>query len=423
MFFKAVTETYADGCELVGMCDTNPGRMRVYKKKLPEGYADVPTYDAADFEKMIRETKPDVVIVTTMDRFHDVYIVKAMELGCDVISEKPLTISAEKCQRIVDTVKKTGKNVRVTFNYRYSPVRSQVKELLMSGVVGEVLSVEFNWVLNISHGADYYRRWHRNKQNSGGLMVHKATHHFDLVNWWLGSRPTEVAAFGGRKFYGPWTAEKYGLQDRGERCHTCPVSGRCKFFLNLAASKDWTELYVEQEKYDGYIRDKCVFSDEIDIEDSMNLAVRYKSGVLMSYALNTFLPWEGYVVNFNGSEGRLEHRAVESVYVSGDGTVPGETVKKETHLRVCPHFDKFYEVPIKQSKGGHGGGDAPLLEDIFSANPPDDPLKRSASFAEGAWSILAGVAANISMEKGEIVRLDSLVQGLPEPRYPSNKTR
>ena len=83
----------------------------------------------------------------------------------------------------------------MTFNYRYSPPRTQIKELLDAGVIGEVLSVDFHWLLNTHHGADYYRRWHRNKaQFSGGLMVHKATHHFDLVNWWLSAVPVEVFA-------------------------------------------------------------------------------------------------------------------------------------------------------------------------------------------------------------------------------------
>ena len=83
---------------------------------------------------MIAETKPDVVIVTTVDGFHHDYIVRAMELGCDVITEKPMTIDDEKCRQILDATKRTGRKCRVTFNYRYSPPRTQVKDLLMSGV-------------------------------------------------------------------------------------------------------------------------------------------------------------------------------------------------------------------------------------------------------------------------------------------------
>ena len=102
----------------------------------------------------------------------------------------------------------TGRRVRVTFNYRYSPPRTQIKDILMSGAIGDVLSVDFHWLLNTHHGADYFRRWHREKKNSGGLMVHKATHHFDLVNWWLGAMPVQVMATGKREFYTPTMARR-----------------------------------------------------------------------------------------------------------------------------------------------------------------------------------------------------------------------
>ena len=107
----------------------------------------------------------------------------------------------------------------MAFNYRYAPPRSQVKELLMSGVIGKVLSSSFQWLLDTRHGADYFRRWHSQKKNSGGLMVHKATHHFDLMNWWLSSTPTSVYARGQRAFYNRQGAKRYGLEDHGERCN------------------------------------------------------------------------------------------------------------------------------------------------------------------------------------------------------------
>jgi len=422
MFTKAVTETYRDTSELVGICDNNPGRLELRKSELQEsGYGAVPTYGSDEFDKMVAEQEPDTVIVTTKDCFHDVYIVRALELGCDAITEKPMTITAEKCQRIVNAVNKTGKNVRVTFNYRYSPVRSQVKELLMEGVVGKILSVDFHWLLNTRHGADYYRRWHRNKENSGGLLVHKATHHFDLVNWWTSTTPKTVYAMGKREFYRPETAERLGLHNRGDRCHTCAEAEKCKFYLSLKDNPRLKAMYLDQEKYDGYFRDRCVFGDRIDIEDSMNLVVGYANNMIMSYSLNSFCPWEGYVISFNGNKGRLEHRMVETVYISGDGSVPGEVIEKGTHIHVFPHFGDPYSVPIREAKGGHGGGDSPLLDDIFAENPPEDPLKRAATYVEGAWSILTGVAANVSMATGDVVRADKLVTGLPAPNFTEMK--
>jgi predicted dehydrogenase len=339
-----------------------------------------------------------------------------------VITEKPMTTDADKCQKIIDTQKRTGKTCKVTFNYRYSPVRTQVKDLLMSGIIGEVHSVDFHWLLDIHHGADYYRRWHRNKFNSGGLMVHKATHHFDLMNWWLSSIPARVFASGSRTFYTPQTAERYGLTQRAERCLDCPESARCPFYLDLRAKTGLKETYLDHEHYDGYFRDQCVFSAAIDIEDSMNLVVNYQNGVHMSYSLNTFMPWEGYEIAFNGSKGRLEHKCMETIYISGDGSVPGALRSDGTTIRIYPHFSPAYEVPIWEAKGGHGGGDVLMLRDIFEPAPDSDPYLRAADQRSGAYSILTGIAANISMASGQAVNVADLVSKIGEPFYPAMPT-
>jgi predicted dehydrogenase len=285
----------------------------------------------------------------------------------------------------------------------------------MSGVIGDVQSVDFHWLLDIHHGADYFRRWHRNKSNSGGLMVHKATHHFDLVNWWLSTVPKSVFASGSRKFYTPQTAERYGLHRRSERCLDCPEAGRCPFYLDLRSISGLKDLYLRNESYDGYFRDQCVFSDRIDIEDSMNLVVNYESGTSMSYSLNAFMPWEGYIVAFNGSRGRLEHKCMETVYISGDGSVPGALQSDGTTIRVYPHFEAAFEVPVWGAEGGHGGGDALMLKDIFQPEAAADKYLRAADQRAGAYSILTGIAANRSLASGQLVQVSDLVQRVGSP--------
>src|SRR5213078_883482 len=133
-----------------------------------------------------------------------------------------MTIDAESCRAILEAVERTGRRLRVAFNYRYSPSRTAVKGLLQEGIIGRVKAVHFEWLLDTIHGADYFRRWHRDKRNSGGLMVHKATHHFDLVNWWLGAVPVSVFATGKREFYTPTMARRMGLSGAHERCLNCP---------------------------------------------------------------------------------------------------------------------------------------------------------------------------------------------------------
>ncbi|MGC9468499.1 MAG: Gfo/Idh/MocA family oxidoreductase [Anaerolineae bacterium] len=421
MYFNAVLHRYSDSSEMVGVCDINEGRVQLAVEEAAAAGVDVKGYPAHKFDQMIEETKPDTVIVTTKDCYHDAYIVRGMELGCDVITEKPMTTDAEKCQRIIDAQRETGKTCRVTFNYRYSPPRTQMKALLMSGVIGDILSVDFHWLLDIRHGADYFRRWHRNKENSGGLMVHKATHHFDLVNWWLSTVPESVFAQGQRRFYTPETADRYGLTHRTERCLTCPEEA-CRFRLDMKTIESLKRLYLDNEVYDGYFRDRCVFSELIDIEDTMNVLVAYANGVKMSYSLNTFMPWEGYVVTMNGAKGRLEHKTVETSYINADGTVPGQTLKRGTYIRIIPHFGPAYDVDVWTSAGGHGGGDRRILDDLFSAEPPEDPYLRAADQRAGAYSILTGVAANRSMATGELVHIDDLVHAIGVPDYPPMPT-
>ncbi len=415
---RAIEGDYRDTSELVGLCDLNFGRVELARQRSAEtGGAVPPGYAHTDFEKMIGETKPDIVIVTTKDATHDDYIVRALEAGCDVITEKPMTTTAEKVTRVQEAVERTGRSVRVAFNYRYSPARSQVKQLLMEGAIGDLLSVDFHWLLNTHHGADYFRRWHGEKKNSGGLMVHKATHHFDLVNWWLGSNPVEVSAFGKREFYTPEMARRLGLESHHERCHTCPEGDKCSFRLDLAANAGLKALYLDQEKYDGYFRDQCVFNPRIDIEDTMNVMVRYENNVTMSYSLNAFNSWEGYQIAFNGTQGRIEHQIVEQIYVNGTDAVQGGISRGGISTRVIPLRGAATDIEPWVSSGGHGGGDKVLLDDLFLANPPVDPLGRASDERGGAASVLVGAAANHCFAHGGSVRLDDIAPGWRRPEY------
>lgn len=420
MYRDAVLKNYAGHSRMVGFCDVNEGRLKLAQRKAREvNGVDVPIFKATEFDRMIRETKPDVVIVTTKDSTHDHYIIRAMELGCDVMVEKPMTTDEKKCRAILKAKQRTGRNLIVTFNYRYSPPRTQVKDLLMSGIIGDVLSVDFHWLLDTFHGADYFRRWHGNKANSGGLMIHKASHHFDLVNWWLSAVPVTVQANGKREFYTPQMAKRLGLQSHHERCHTCPEGDKCTFRLDMAGNGRLKELYLDQEKYDGYFRDRCVFRPEIDIEDTMNVVVKYDTGATLSYSLNAFNAWEGYTIAFNGTKGRLEHGAQEKISVSGDGSVPGALKSDGTYIKIFPLRAPAYSVPLWTGEGAHGGGDKVMLDDLFLPVKPADKYQRAADQRGGAASILTGVAANHSIRTGETVRIADLAPGLTRPDYPA----
>jgi len=410
-FYGAIVRDFRETCKLVAFCDLNQTRMDYANRLLEERYdhPKINTYVHTDFERMIEVEKPDTVVVTTVDRTHHTYIIKALELGCDVITEKPMTVDAEKCQAIIAATKRTGKEVRVAFNYRYAPHNTKIRELIMNDVIGQVNSVHFEWALDTQHGADYFRRWHRDKRNSGGLLVHKSTHHFDLVNFWLDTKPETVYATGGLRFYGRENAEARGVTQFYQRAYGSEYAKNDPFAIHLEENEHLKAMYLDAEKEDGYQRDQSVFGDGINIEDTLGVLVTYKNKAILNYSLNAYLPWEGYMVSFNGTKGRIEVRIREQSYINSGGRKDDEGRVKEKSIIVMPMFGKPYEVEVIEGKGGHGGGDPILLQDIFGT-PVKDEFNRAASHVDGAMSILTGIAGNISLNTGQAVKVDELIK-------------
>lgn len=202
-----------------------------------------------------------------------------------------MTVDAARCARILDTVRDTENSLTVAFNYRFNPVHEKVRALLAEGAIGEVLSVHFEWLLDVRHGADYFRRWHRDKDRSGGLMVHKSGHHFDLVNWWLADEPQEVFGYGRLGFYGPEAGRRHGLRRDYDRAHGAAPTADDPFALDLTADDTLRALYLDAEPDDGYVRDRNVFDGPVTIEDDMAVLVRYARGATMTYHLTAYSPW------------------------------------------------------------------------------------------------------------------------------------
>lgn len=410
-FYGAMVKNYRETSELVAFCDINQKRMDYANTLLQKKYEHprIPSYKANDFKAMIETEQPDIVIVTSIDRTHHEYIIKALELGCDVITEKPMTVDQEKTQNIIDAINRTGNEVRVTFNYRYAPHNTKVRELLRDGVIGDVYSVNFEWALDTQHGADYFRRWHRDKRNSGGLLVHKSTHHFDLVNFWLGTTPETVYAVGDLRFYGRENAEQRGETNFYQRAHGNENAKDDPFAIQLEENEHLKSMYLDAEKEDGYQRDQSVFGDGISIEDTLGVMVTYKNKAILNYSLNAYLPWEGFIVSFNGSKGRLEVQVREQSYINSGGEKSDEGKLKEKSILVLPMFGEPYEVEVVEKEGGHGGGDPILLEDLFGI-PSEDEFNRSATHFDGATSILTGIAGNISLKTGLPVKVNELIK-------------
>jgi predicted dehydrogenase len=408
---ESVLSNYGDLIEFVGLCDINPGRVQYARERMK---LNCPTF--TDLEEMLRVVKPDIVIVTTMDSEHNKQIVKALEMGVDVITEKPMTTDEVKCKEILDAEKRTGRKVIVAFNYRHGPHPTKIKELLMNERIGKITSVDFNWYLNVYHGADYFRRWHGIKKCSGSLWVHKATHHFDLLNWWLDSDPVEVSAYG--------KLEHYGKSNpfRGPRCMKCDHKDKCKFYWDITKDETMMKLYVANEKYDGYIRDNCVFRDDIDIYDKMSAQVIYANGVTVNYSLTTYSPYEGWRISFNGMNGKMDSwldipyqpTGFENISQQERHEIEMKSEKEEKpvgygEIIVGDNFKKDVEsIKVPKYAGGHGGGDIRMHDRIFRHPGFMDTFHHMAGTRDGAMSLLIGVAARKSIAEKRPVRISEL---------------
>ena len=419
-FLRGIVGPHRRHAALLAIGDTNQGRVDHFRTIAAQG-GDAPpvAFHPDDLERIVRDHAIGRVIVATPDATHASLVARALRAGTDVIVEKPLTTDVEGCRTIADAVAETGHGVTATFNYRYSPRNAALREVITSGRIGEVTSIHFEWLLDTVHGADYFRRWHRYKSESGGLLVHKASHHFDLVNWWLADTPNRVYARGGLRFYGAENAARRGLGERPARGSVGPSTDD-PFVLDMRTVSGLDELYLQNERYDGYMRDLDVFSPGSTIEDNLSVLVDYARGSTLTYSLNAHSPWEGYTVSVNGTEGRAELSVVERAAVTGPAVVDPsysdirsatpERVEGE-RLVVQRHWYEAEVIPIADGDGDHGGGDDRMLQDLLKPDPPADPLGRRADMQDGIRAVAVGIAGNMSLATGLPISLPAL--GLP----------
>lgn len=406
---KGIIDRCQGHSELVALYDINGKRMEGFCALINK---QIPSY--TDFEKMLRETKPTVLLICTPDYTHPDLVDMGFAAGLDIVTEKPMGMSRDAIHRILAAEKKYNKKITVGFNYRFIPYPTAVRQVMMEKPVGEIKHVSAQYYLDYVHAREYFHRWHAQLKYSGGLLVHKATHHFDILNWYIDDEPTEVFAFG--------SLQKYGAKGpyRGERCSTCPHAGECPEVLketledadlNPGSDGDiFKKLYFDAEHEDGYFRDQCVFGNHVDIYDSMNVLVKYRNGAQMSYALNAFAPWQGYRYTFTGTKGVVEVSCIDTApSFMADGTPAPEDFKKRNTIQIVTGTNRkditLNEIQIDKVDAPHGGGDYAMFEQIFGAGGAD-PLGRIAGSRAGAASAMIGIGADESIISGMPVKLE-----------------
>ena len=414
-FGKFLNDEYADKIEFVGLCDINPGRVAYAKKHIG---VNCPTY--TNFDKMLEEVDLDLLMVTTVDATHHEFIIKGLDKGIDVVTEKPMTTDENKCQSIIDAQRRSKGKLIMAFNYRYGKVFTKLKEIIESKEIGALVSIDLNWYLNTYHGASYFRRWHGLREKSGTLLLHKSAHHFDLLNWFIGSDPVEVHAYG--------DLEKYGNNNAftGANCRSCTHKNNCDFYWDITENETYMNLYVENEKYDGYIRDNCLWRKEIDIFDKMTVQIKYANNVQVSYSLTTYSPFEGFRFAFNGENGRLETQEGipwRDAVQEDQSKIHDKEMDHSTHSKAelkyheivtQRNFDDYKRIEFPFVRKGHWGGDKLMFDEIFRAENPKPELKHASDVRDGSMAVLIGIAARKSIDEGKPIKIAELTDLVPK---------
>jgi len=397
--------------KVVAAVDIDIDRIKIFNERQK---TSIPAYLPDEFEKMIRETKPDALIVAGADFTHAEYVIAGLKHNLDVIVEKPMTITAQQAKQVLEAEKASKGKVTVAFNFRYVPAHKYMKKLIMDGAVGKITNIEFVYNLDTWHGPSYFVRWNRTRKFSGGLSIHKSCHHFDLINWLIDDIPETVFAFGALNYFGPNSPFNPQKKSR-KKLSKEEIEKRCPYYLKWVGEtipmpqpkhlKTYTDTFHLPYKVQ-YPEKLYLYDPDIDIEDTYSAAIRYESGASMTYSFNASTPWEGYILGINGTGGRIE-----TVWIStAPDRCPFPKPERQT-ITYIPLFGprQVHDIPVVP--GGHGGSDHVIKHDIFVKETEESKkLGICAGSIAGAYAVAMGEAVWKSVKTGNPIRISDLLK-------------
>jgi len=342
-----------EGSRIVACCDISEDVL----KRNRERYGD-DILMTKDYRELLAE-KPDAVFVMTPDFLHEEHALAALESAKAVYLEKPMTITIEGCDRVLTKAHETGSRLFVGHNMRYMTIFIKMRELVMSGAIGEVKSA---WCRHfISYGGDaYFRDWHSERRYSTGLLLQKGAHDIDMIHWLTGAYSTRVSAFGNLAVYGSLPRRKEGEK------------GSARFDTSHWPPKSCSG-----------------FSPNIDVEDQTVMIMELEGGILGSYLQCHFTPDDCRNYTIIGTEGRIEN--------VGDGPASPIFIwnKRRGGFRMIG--DEVHRGdPV--AGGSHGGADPMIVGEFleYARNGGET----SATPLAARMAVAAGYQATMSLREG-----------------------
>ncbi len=348
------------GFEVVMGSDPNPPDTRYannpdfkdFKSTFP--HADL----VADYQELLANKEIDIVFIMSPDYCHEEQVVAALEAGKAVYLEKPLAITLEGCDRILRTAYRTKSKLFVGHNMRYFQSVLKMKEVIDSGIIGDI---QCGWCRHfINYGGDaYFRDWHSEQKNTCGLLLQKGAHDIDIMHWLMGSVTRRVVGMGMLSVY--------------DKCGRRPA--------DVPGCATWDENNFPPLELTG-------FSPVIDVEDHNMILMQLENGAQATYMQCHYSPDAERNYTFIGTKGR-----VENIGDSGDCQV-------HVWTRRGPRSTPDIVYNLKPASGGHGGADVPIMDNFLDFVTKNAPTNANPVGARDAVAV--GVLAHNSMRNGNI---------------------
>jgi hypothetical protein len=391
---------FPDQIKIIGVAEPIPVRNERYTKK--HGIPEENRFKTWE-DVFARQKFADAIIITMPDHLHYVPCMKAMEMGYDVLLEKPMAQTAQECRDILDMTRKTGRIVAVCHVLRYSPYFIKMKKLIQEGAIGELISIQHMEPIEHIHMSHSYVRgnWHNSKQTTP-IILAKSCHDLDILRWMIGKTSQSIVAMGDVK----WFRKENAPSGSTDRCmNGCTVESTCPYsaLKIYTRNRNWTyvfDLPEDKEKQDAAIMEylrttnygRCVYRMENDQPDHYVTSILFDDNITVNFSMEAFTSYGGRRTRVMGSMGDMVGDMEELILTD---------FRTDQNTKLVPKAEDVENY----KNSGHGGGDWFLMRDFVTAVANQDPKYLTSTIDQSIESHLMGFAAEVSRLKGQVVRI------------------
>ena len=383
---------YPDQLDIVGVAEPIPIRKQRYSTKhnIPE------SNQFNTWEDVFKRPKfADAIIISTPDNLHYGPCMEALKMGYDVLLEKPISPSEKECRDILELAKKNNRIVAVCHVLRYAPYFIKLRELMNSGAIGEVISVQHLEPIEHTHMSHSYVRgnWHNSKATTP-IILAKSCHDLDILKWMVNKPASRIQAFGDLK----WFRKENAPAGSTARCSDgCAVEAECPYSALKQYYRNRHRTYVfdmpdDKSKHGEHILEKlkttnygrCVYKMENDQPDHYVCNIQFEGNITAAFSMEAFTSYEGRRTRVMGSMGDIV------------GDMSSFTLTD---------FRTGKKTEWKQDTDGHGGGDWRLVADWIQAVDQQNPALLTSTIDASIESHLMGFAAEKSRKENKVVEV------------------